>query len=422
MDIETSISLNLFEQYFKRFLVEEPYLNDPPKTNVHQIVVIPCYDEPDLLKSLQSLHRCTATEFGVEVIVVLNQSENEGTLENNEFVLKQFDQWKSNLEREHLSFHLMKIFHLPHKHAGVGLARKRGMDEAVHRFNMLDRPDGLITCFDADATCSVNYLRELERSFLITDRNSVGGSIYFEHSIKEAQNQHHARAIYDYELFLRYYVEALRFTEHPSSFHTIGSSMLVRCNAYMRLGGMNRRKAGEDFYFLQKLIPHGDYKNIISCTVYPSARVSHRVPFGTGKAINDYLNEGKKPEGYNPQIFKELKAFHLNQIQYYQKRREESVFEGLSCALINFLVDQNWSEESLRMLKLSKTPDQYLKQFYSWWDGFKVLKAVHFMRDSGYPSKNIEQVALGFAGDFLNFKGDRDILTYYRNLEKEKAR
>ena len=43
------------------------------------------------------------------------------------------------------------------------------------------------------------------------------------------------------------------FVGYPDSIYTIGSAFAVRAEAYMKQGGMNRRQAGEDFYFLYKL-------------------------------------------------------------------------------------------------------------------------------------------------------------------------
>ena len=44
---------------------------------------------------------------------------------------------------------------------GVGLARKTGMDEAVRRFNSINRPDGVILNIDADCTVDSNYFIEI---------------------------------------------------------------------------------------------------------------------------------------------------------------------------------------------------------------------------------------------------------------------
>src|SRR5213594_3575687 len=90
-----------------------------------------------------------------------------------------------------------------------------------------------------------------------------------------------AEAIAAYELHLRYYVRALRYAGFPYAHHTIGSCMAVRADVYKKQGGMNKRQAGEDFYFLQKIIPLGHFTDLTETKVIPSSRPSDRVPFGT---------------------------------------------------------------------------------------------------------------------------------------------
>ena len=116
------------------------------------IVVIPCYNEPDLITTLQSLGNCTKGSFNTEVIVVLNHSENEidQIKKNNKTTLAHTLEWLHNQEQGLLSYHIIKAFDLPAKTAGVGLARKIGMDEAVHRFDDIASQDGIIVCLDAD--------------------------------------------------------------------------------------------------------------------------------------------------------------------------------------------------------------------------------------------------------------------------------
>ena len=89
-----------------------------------------------------------------------------------------------------------------------------------------------------------------------------------------------------YEDYLHYYKKALDYAGFPDSIYTIGSAFAVRADAYVKQGGMNRRQAGEDFYFLNKLTKLGKITEINDAYVYPSARVSDRVPFGTGAAMN----------------------------------------------------------------------------------------------------------------------------------------
>ncbi len=112
-----------------------------------------------------------------------------------------------------------------------------------------------------------------------------------------------------YELHLRYYIQGLRYSGFPYAFHTVGSAIAVKAFQYVKAGGMNRRQAGEDFYFVQKLVPLGGYFALNSTTVYPSPRESFRVPFGTGAAISRLMNNpGEEFLTYNFEAFRELRS------------------------------------------------------------------------------------------------------------------
>src|SRR5207249_6387595 len=99
---------------------------------------------------------------------------------------------------------------------------------------------------------------------------SPGCSIYFEHPLEGPLDARVYDAISTYELHLRYYVQALRYAGFPYAYHTFGSCMTVRADAYMEQGGMNKRKAGEDFYFLQKIISLDGFSDLTETTVIPS--------------------------------------------------------------------------------------------------------------------------------------------------------
>ena len=130
--------------------------------------------------------------------------------------------------------------------------------------------------------CETNYFTAIE-SVLDTFPNTRGINIYFEHPVSGTEYPETVyRGIILYEMHLRYVNLMTRFTGFPHAYHTVGSCFGVRAESYAREGGMNRKKAGEDFYFLHKIIPLGEFREINSTCVIPSPRESDRVPFGTG--------------------------------------------------------------------------------------------------------------------------------------------
>lgn len=256
------------------------------------------------------------------------------------------------------------------------------MDEALHRFHQAQQPNGIIACFDADCVCDSNYLIELERYFIENPR-SPGCSIYFEHPLEGSNDPRIYEAITQYELHLRYYVEALRFAGFPHAFHTVGSSMAVRAQAYMEQGGMNKRKAGEDFYFLHKIIPLGHFGELNTTRVIPSPRVSDRVPFGTGKAVGQML-AGSPFLTYPFEAFLDLRTL-FSQIPALQTSDAINVPEPLE----SFLLDQNFPTALAELRSNTATLASFTNRFFRWFDAFLAMKYIHFARDTKYGATSV---------------------------------
>lgn len=366
-----------------------PFIITPINNNVSIIVVIPCYNETELITALSSLVYCKKPKGTVEVITVLNSaiSDLDAVKETNSKMLEKAMNWSNENFLGWLTFYFIDANNLPDKDAGVGLARKIGMDEAVYRFESIKK-DGIIACFDADSTCQDNYLMELEKHFE-NNPKSPACSIYFEHPIQGSEfSEENYRAIEAYELHLRVYRNALKFCGFPFAYHTIGSSMAVKSKAYQKQGGMNKRKAGEDFYFLQKMMTLGNFTELTTTNIYPSPRISDRVPFGTGRAMQNYLKgENKGFTTYNFQSFMDLKIL-VEQLENLYKQEV-----GLPESVSAYLVTINFSE-NLQKIKRNSTSLIHFKQlFFNWFNAFKVLKFMHFARDNYYPDIDVFEVA-----------------------------
>ncbi len=370
-------------------------------------IVIPSFNEaPE--ETLNSLGENPVDADKVEVILVLNHSE---TAQEKIRLLhtEQADKFQGYQLKNGLTVKVIKAFDLPVKHAGVGLARKIGMDAALQRFSSINH-DGLIVCFDADSTVSNNYLTELLKS---ESAKLNGLSIAFEHPIEGVENKIVINMICQYENWLRYYVQALRFMGYPHAYHTIGSSMATRASAYAKIGGMNRKKAGEDFYFLHKLIPQGKFYDLTTCSVFPSARISDRVPFGTGRAMME-MEAGEKDFStvYNPDIFKDIKLW-LSKMSEINNLNATAWPEFIRNAFQEF----DWLNQLEQLKKRSTTAAAFHRNFYFWLDGFKMLKLVHYARDHFYP--NME--ACEASSRLLNTKADSalELLHELRTLDRE---
>lgn len=406
--------------YLKKYGFQEPVIIESPEQDLGIIVVIPCFDEPDLTASLKSLNECIIPKCSVEVIVVLNAGEHHSAKihEQNLQTAYDFIEFQQQSHSD-VKFHLIQNLALPKKHAGVGLARKVGMDEAVARFDLIDK-DGIIVCFDADALVEKNYLTEIESHFELHP-NSPGCSIYYEHPLsgKDFSDEIYS-GIINYELHLRYYNQCLFFAGLPFAFHTVGSSMAVRSSAYQKQGGMNKRKAGEDFYFIHKIIALGNFTELKTTKIIPSPRISDRVPFGTGKAIGDWIDQGNEEYfTYSFEIFEQIHAF----VQLIPKLYEESVkvLANFKFEAFKEYLNQNQFTQRLAEIK-SNTKDfnSFQRRFYVWFDAFQILKLVHFLRDNGFPNGELlsETQKLLQIRNWEVKKSALETLIYLREIEK----
>ena len=286
------------KEYLRKHQLSPRYVDAPVSPDLGLVVVIPCYDEPDPITTLESLRANASPSCSTEVLVVVNDSDADAVTlrQRNDRTHARLTEWMADAGSPRLHFHVLRFSGLPRRHAGVGLARKLGMDEAVRRLAGTRTAGGIVASLDADCRCAPNYLSSIQRHF-DAHVGSPAASIYFEHELSET-----GAPMAAYELFLRYYVEALRYSGYPHAFHTIGSCMAVRADAYVHQGGMNRRQGGEDFYFLHKLTRLGPITEIRDTTVFPSARLSTRVPFGTGEGAHRHRRHVRHAGVLAPQL------------------------------------------------------------------------------------------------------------------------
>ncbi len=374
--------------YFEKSARFRPLIAGDPDPSTSLIVVIPCFQEPEILQTLDSLKHCTRFKGNTEVIILVNEPENcaEEVSLYNRTTVDSMVRWTAENHTPGISFYPLGPVRLPSKWAGVGLARKAGMDEALWRFNLLDRPEGIIVSLDADTLVETNYLLAIEDHFQ-SNRGDVGATISVSH-ITGGIPEHQATGIRLYEAYMQYYKDALTWSGFPHALYTIGSAFAVTAGAYMRRGGMTRRKAGEDFYFLQTLTQVGKVGEIKSTTVHPSARVSQRVPFGTGPVMKKWM-EGS-PEllyAFDLEAFSDLKGLFAQRKKFYRASPEalEDLLEQLPEAIAAYIKKENlgFSELSANC----STAEIFGIRFFQVFNAFRVLRFLHFSHPTHYSKK-----------------------------------
>lgn len=343
------------------------------------VVVIPSLAEGDrlfnALRSLAANSRAGRANF--LILVVVNQSElatQEEHLQNEIDLARLTDLAEASelclawidASREGCA--------LPARHAGVGLARKLGMDLALSRLNW--NQDPLLVCLDADTLVEAHYLETIDRHFL----QSASGAAVLPYRHQSAVDPVVQKAIDHYELFLRSYVYGLRLAGSPYAFNSIGSAMACRASAYVRCGGMNSRKAGEDFYFLQKLAKTDGVNLLSGTTVFPEPRVSERVPFGTGRSMARLLAGNKQGVLCYPVEAFRILADWLRVVEQNLASEGQELLHhasAISPVLADYLKTSKWSEVWPGIQKTHLTEAQRCQAFHAWFDGFKTLRLIH---------------------------------------------
>ncbi len=357
------------------------------------IIVIPVISEYDnLVLLLNSLSQNDDKYFDDTLIlfVINNLASTSKEIKLNNFKTIELLKKQSTSSQLNIDFidASTENKELDEKNGGVGLARKIGMDLALTLFEYNSGNQNLLVCLDGDCIVEPNYIATIRNYF---DNNIISaGYVNFKHinTLDDANE----RAIVNYEIFLRYYVLGLIYAKSHYAFHSIGSTMVCDSDSYIKVQGMNKRKAAEDFYFMEKLSKITKIKKIDGTAVIPSSRGSWRVPFGTGQRVNRFLNNVQDEYMlYSPKSFEVLKKwieiFHSEEVltseNYLAQAKEISVH------LFNFLTDNNFKKNWEQIVHNSSSNIQINKQKTLWFDGFRTLKLIHYLRDTASPTKNM---------------------------------
>jgi len=386
------------------------------RDKINQVVVIPCFAESRyILKTLFSLSQNDRSHLKNTLILCVVNNRGEaitdcGVLADNDLTMAcldilvhgelthrlPLDNWQTDLLSRILKTDLRVAFidassrgnEMPEKEGGVGMARKIGLDMALSLFDNNENDLRLLYCLDADTLVESNYLNAVNTFF--SREQATAAHVSFAH--QEAEDEILQDAIIFYEIFLRYYVAGLKHAGSPYAFHTIGSTMVCTADGYAAVRGMNKRQAGEDFYFLNKISKLDGVRTIKNTTVYPSARSSARVPFGTGNAVRKYGQENNHNYlVYNPSIFIILKQWLNLSNQFWDSDAETMLKEAekIHTSLKLFLQMIKFEEKWRHLHANNKKAVIFKEQFNGWFDGFITLKLINFLSRNGESPINI---------------------------------
>ena len=367
-------SFNSTHSYLKKRGISGPWKIKPLITRAfNQAIVIPAYAELEFLPlTIESINQNKPELLNQTlVVVVVNNANNspQSIKANNQLTIQKINE-------NNYQFTLAVVdaaspgLELPLKHAGVGLTRKIGMDLALSH---LTSPQSLIFCTDADTQVSPDYLSKVKQYF--KSQNTSAAVIGFRHleSSDIANNDY----IEQYEKFLKTTAEKMQRAGSPYGYIAMGSTMACTAESYCAVGGMPRKKATEDFYFLQELTKYCGVETIPETLVFPSSRPISRVYLGTGFRMQ------QMQKGFDVQkLYYSDTAFSI--LEQWLKlgstarkvelsiilQEAKNIDPKLEVFLQNEGIDNIWG----KLQNNTPSKSHFKKQFHRWFDGLKTIR------------------------------------------------
>lgn len=265
---------------------------------------------------------------------------------------------------------------------GVGLARKIAADTALALIERKQVKQPWIHSTDADVTLPPGYFQVVDDAH---DASAI--SLPFEHVSEDSQLQ----MLQDqYDFKLKYYQWGMQQIGVAYDYIPLGSTLVVSATAYATVRGFPVKSGGEDFYLLNKLAKVGQVHQPQSPVVKIQSRLSDRVPFGTGPALQKYQDSGASPLYYHPKCFEIIKLWRLKLLSQYQQGDIMKTASADEAFLNEFW---SWSSVFEKNWPQIKSATRWQQFIHEWLDAFKLLKSVHQLRER-YPDVPKEQISL----------------------------
>lgn len=354
------------------------------KDKFRAVVAIPCCNEFDTLPdTLKSLEVAAATGHMRDVVLVVVNVNQRASMDNqnNLATLKLLEEFETPLQLAWLD-HVTEGRAYPEKF-GVGLARHQACAVGM---SFVDEAAPIIS-LDADSPVDPNYFGAIF-DYMKRHPDFQAGHVNFKH--RHCGTADERRAIEIYERHLKRHRQRLEDANSPHAWYAIGSTIVCTKRAYMKSGGYHvRRMAGEDFYLLQQLSKTGcKIEMIEDAIVYPSDRVSDRVPFGTGKAVGDIVESGRWLT-YHDHCYRDLGQL-LAVIAKGVSDSAEDILKNVPESCAKWLVGRKFESVWPKLRNNSRDDEMLLHRFHEWLDAFQTLKLIHFLSDSSYPRVAME--------------------------------
>ena len=363
-------------KYIKTRCITKPWrIHQKYNNKFNYAIVIPSFSENNFLfKTLDSIEKNNPEILNktIIIIVVNNSKKTKLNIKNNNYKTLKL------LYEANYSYSIGIIdatsqgYELPSKYAGVGLARKIGIDLTIP---LLKNEHSLIFSTDADTILSKDYLKTVIDHF---NKNNIEAAVVgFKH--QKAENKYLNEEILNYENFLIETANKIQSAGSPYGYVAMGSTMVCNLKSYIAVGGMPKRKAAEDFYFLQELAKYRSVHNINNILVYPSSRSVSRVHLGTGFRM-EQVKRGININNlyFSDEAFKLLSFWIKKGTHSWKKDILDllSLIEKKNKNLNTFLINEGINNIWLNLQSSSPTQKHFIKQFHRWFDGLKTIRLL----------------------------------------------
>ena len=328
-------------------------------------VAIPALDELDFLPDTLAAIARQKTEFPFSVYICVNQpdewwndAEKIEICRNNQKLLRFLENFND--------FHINIIDKTSVNNgwsvnkSGVGYARKALFEEIYKTAD----DDDVIISLDADTLFNESYFQSIGENFRQNKIEVLSLPYYHKLTNDESAN----RAILRYEIFMRNYFINMHRIGSPYAFTAIGSAIALKVRALRRIRNITPLSSGEDFYLLQKLRKMTPISNYNSEMVYPAARFSSRVLFGTGPAmIKGSSGNWESYPIYHHSLFDKIKETYNIIPELFTEDKET---EFIAFLKEQYKTDDLWSP----LRKNFKTLPQFTRAFHEKADGLRILQ------------------------------------------------
>lgn len=282
---------------------------------------------------------------------------------------------------------------------GVGFARR----ETMQAIAAVAKKHDIILSLDADTWFGTHYFLSVATTMRQNPHYSALSVPYYHILTGDPVAD---RAILHYEIYMRYYAINMLRINSPYAFTALGSAIAVTVKNYLSIGGITPKMSGEDFYFLQKLRKKGKIICWNPEKVYPAARFSDRVYFGTGPAMIKGANgDWSSYPIYRHQWFDEIQETY----SYFEQLFVEDIPTPMDRFLEEFSGEENiWT----KLRKNASSPESFARACHEKIDGLRVLQYLKWKQRQN-PSVD-EQSLIDFVAKF--FPESLEIFKVYSNI------